>query len=148
MTFSASAATSAPSAGTTVVITIPAFPASSVAHALKKAFKEMPNFKITATSKNSSSGASNGALDFTDSEIGESKNVAQATIAALYKINLPNHRQAQLIVLKFAQNSPGAVVQVDTPAFTLHQGEHVIMVWHGTQRRVLPYDGPKLAPGQ
>lgn len=143
----AAAATKAPAAAT-IVITIPAPPSSSVIAAVRKAMKNVPDISMIVTgNRSASSKPLPGVLNFAPGEVNQQMSAYVGRVVAIYPASLADGRKGHLIVLEFANNagSASAVVQPDTGAFTLHEGERVIVVRSGARMRVLPYKGPKLS---
>lgn len=90
-----------------------------------------------------------GVLKFAASEINRQMASTVGRIAAIYPATLPDGRKGNLILVQFPQDRYlTGIAQPDTPAFTLHQGERVVLVRSNTNdwMRVLPYNGPEPAP--
>ncbi|MGH8160798.1 MAG: hypothetical protein ACRESR_01345 [Gammaproteobacteria bacterium] len=160
-TLPAVAATHTPSSAT-VTIVIPAFPAASVAAAIKKAMGHMPNFRIVKPGETMTSKAPPGVLKFAAGEVNRTTTAEIGNVASLYPAKLPDGRKGHLVLVVItttftanpfssASSSPHAqlisVVQPDTSAFRLHQGERVVLVRSTVNgwARVLPYNGPNLS---
>lgn len=103
----------------------------------------------TTTFNTNPADAPPGVLKFAATEINREMTSTIGRVAAIYPATLPDGRKGKLILVQFPKyRDLTGIAQPDTTAFTLHQGERVVMVRSNTNTwtRVLPYNGPEPAP--
>ncbi|MGH8274509.1 MAG: hypothetical protein ACRES9_09725 [Gammaproteobacteria bacterium] len=144
----AAATMAADSASTAIIIPTP--PTATTIAAFKEIVKKLQKLKMLEAQGDESVKAPPGVLKFAAGETNRQTSARIGRIVTLYAAKPPKGRKGHLIVVSFPNTFPAtSVVQADSRAFTLHPGEQVVVVrspMYGWSR-VLPYNGPKPAPG-